>query len=77
MTENEEVKTSEMPRDFHFGRHFQGTETEDACPCVKAACGLVKQTVPECLYHPVIRMKTMRQGHTAENCPEVMTSKQK
>lgn len=58
-----------MMPERHIGRSFSGTHIEDECPCPKAPCGLViagKQD-PSCLQHRV--NKTIRQGHTAEDCP--------
>lgn len=56
---------------YHVGRSWTGHDIEDNCPCPKAACGLVDVTdvVDECAHHPVLRAKSMRQGHPAETCP--------
>ncbi|QWY81345.1 hypothetical protein SEA_RIZWANA_48 [Arthrobacter phage Rizwana] len=56
---------------MHIGRHFKGTLLEDVCPCGKAPCGLVdwNKINPECIQHSFSANKTIRQGHTAENCP--------
>lgn len=53
----------------HIGRSFSGHPIEDECPCEKAACGLVMtdKIDPSCLQHRV--NKTIRQAHTAEECP--------
>lgn len=60
--------------DMHMGRSFSGTRLEDACPCPKAACGLVITTglmTSDCPEHAFAATKTMRQGHRAEQCPGV------
>jgi hypothetical protein len=56
---------------WHVGRSWFGHEIEDACPCPKTSCGLVDlaNTDPECVQHPVERMKTIRQGHREDDCP--------
>lgn len=56
---------------WHAGRSWSGTRLEDACPCPKEPCGLVDiaRTVPECLEHPLNRVKTFRQGHYPQHCP--------
>lgn len=54
----------------HFGRSFGGPQhLEEVCPCKKAACGLVEQWHDDCQEHPPERMKTMRSGHLASDCP--------
>jgi len=55
----------------HVGRAWTGTRIEDECPCPKAPCGLVdtSQTDPACEHHPVVRGKSIRQGHPADECP--------
>jgi hypothetical protein len=57
--------------DMHFGRAWSGTAIEDACPCPKAACGLVTDNAlaSDCPEHSAAACKTMRQGHRAEHCP--------
>lgn len=56
---------------IHSGRSWTSTFLEDACPCPKEPCGLVcpADADPDCLEHPFTRMKSMRQGHSEENCP--------
>lgn len=51
----------------HYGRAWVGHEIEDACPCTKAPCGLVAQSVPECTQHRAD--KSTRQSHPADACP--------
>ncbi len=60
-----------MSPDVHVGRSWTGHPLEDACPCPKALCGLVAQrdVDPACMQHPIVRCKSMRQGHRAERCP--------
>ncbi|GHA28841.1 hypothetical protein GCM10010372_30880 [Streptomyces tauricus] len=53
--------------DHHYGRAWVGHEIEDACPCTKAPCGLVSQSVPECAQHRAD--KSTRQSHPADACP--------
>ncbi|MGW6009677.1 hypothetical protein [Streptomyces sp. NPDC055210] len=53
--------------DHHYGRAWAGHEIEDACPCTKAPCGLVAQSVPECTQH--CGDKSTRQSHPADACP--------
>jgi hypothetical protein len=55
----------------HVGRSWTGTPLEDACPCPKQPCGLVRQgdAHPDCREHPIGRAKSMRQGHPADKCP--------
>lgn len=53
-----------------MGRSWVGHPVEDACPCHKAACGLVDEAAAECDQHwfsPFAR--TMRQIHMSERCP--------
>ena len=54
---------------WHVGRGWSDIRIEDECPCVQEPCGLVSlgNASPECDQHTV--MKTMRQGHSAQNCP--------
>ncbi|MGW0869918.1 3'-5' exonuclease [Streptomyces sp. NPDC002740] len=52
---------------YHYGRAWVGHEIEDACPCIKAPCGLVARSVPECTQHR--GDKSTRQSHRADNCP--------
>lgn len=54
---------------MHFGRSWEGHPLEDECPCPQEPCGLVSEPVEECEQHPMIRSKTMRQGHSADMCP--------
>lgn len=58
---------------LHIGRCWQGTATEDNCPCPKAACGLVdsNNVHPACDQHPFGRAKTLRQIHPADQCPDL------
>jgi hypothetical protein len=68
--ETGEVSTSTpTPLRYHTGRAWVGHEIEDGCPCVKAPCGLVEATVPECPEHAPAAMKTFRQGHPPDECP--------
>ncbi|MCF0086656.1 MULTISPECIES: hypothetical protein [unclassified Streptomyces] len=57
----------------HLGRSFRGMspDIETACPCPKAACGLVirEQVTKKCREHHVSAAKTIRQTHTADQCP--------
>lgn len=55
----------------HISRSFNDTHLEDNCPCKKAPCGLVDNTGvnKDCPEHAVERTKTMRQIHTAADCP--------
>lgn len=55
----------------HVGRAFEGHTIEDACPCPKAACGLVSLDAqdPECPQHAFTAAKTLRQGHAGRDCP--------
>lgn len=57
----------------HVGRAFTGTGIEDTCPCPKAPCGLVidEQAEPACAEHG--GSQTMRQGHSADQCPGART----
>ena len=67
----EAVEQPEPARDsWHSGRAFSGTAIEDACPCLKAPCGLVDGAAPlnqRCPQHAVT--KTIRQSHRASDCP--------
>lgn len=54
---------------YHAGRSWSGTVIEDACPCVKEACGLVGEPDPACEQHGLAHARTMRQGHYADECP--------
>lgn len=54
---------------MHVGRSFTRTHLEERCPCEKAPCGLVERWVDACPEHNPFHAKTMRQGHSAENCP--------
>ena len=56
---------------WHIGRQWHGHDIEDACPCPQQACGLVVigEADPSCEQHPIGRCKTMRQGHSAADCP--------
>jgi ribosomal protein L37E len=58
---------------WHTGRAFTGHTMEDECPCPQEACGLIdlNKADTECSQHGFGKSKTMRQGHTAENCPGV------
>jgi len=55
----------------HYGRSFTDTRLEDVCPCEKAACGLVVVADPTCDQHPIEKMRTIRQMHQSEDCPEL------
>jgi len=57
----------------HIGRSFLGYALEDACPCVKAPCGLVDSIDPTCTEHRPELAKTMRQIHDASACPALST----
>lgn len=56
---------------WHVGRAFDNTLLEDHCPCGKAPCGLVDSELvdPECIQHSWSAGKTIRQGHTPDQCP--------
>ncbi|MFD3835344.1 hypothetical protein ACFWWC_03680 [Streptomyces sp. NPDC058642] len=56
-----------MTGHHHYGRAWTGHEIEDACPCIKAPCGLVAQSVPWCTQHRAD--KSTRQSHPADSCP--------
>ena len=58
--------------DYHMGRSFHDTRLEDECPCPKEACGLVSTPVESCEQHNVLAGKTMRQLHSAGDCPALM-----
>lgn len=58
-----------MPGSWHHGRAWTGHEVEDACPCPQEACGLVSTPDPDCPEHALVAAKSIRQSHTAENCP--------
>ena len=55
----------------HIGRSFQGHILEDACPCIKAPCGLaVRERINlRCDQHAVVAAKTIRQSHQGDQCP--------
>ncbi|MER7195412.1 hypothetical protein [Streptomyces flaveolus] len=56
----------------HIGRTFPGmsTDIEVACPCPKAPCGfVVQEQVSEHAQHHWSAAKTMRQSHSARECP--------
>lgn len=57
----------------HIGRSQTGTMMEDVCPCGQAPCGLVDSALidAECIQHPPIHAKTIRQMHNAKDCPGV------
>jgi len=57
---------------MHIGRSFSGTRLEDACPCEKQLCGLVKisDISKDCTEHNLLAGKTIRQMHSDEECPE-------
>lgn len=61
-----------MAMKYHIGRSFEGTVLEDTCPCPKAPCGLViaAEIVKDCAQHSLAAMKTIRQVHLEDNCPE-------
>lgn len=54
---------------YHVGRSWpkSGTLLEDACPCTKAACGLVAARHPGCDAHH--GRQTIRSSHPANRCP--------
>lgn len=57
---------------MHIGRSWGGPgEIEKNCPCPKIACGLVSagDTSPDCLDHPVERVRSMRSAHPEDACP--------
>jgi hypothetical protein len=59
---------------MHIGRSFNGPgHIEATCPCDLAPCGLVDtdNVSDECDQHPPTACKTMRSGHSAEDCPEI------
>lgn len=53
----------------HMGRAWSGHSIEDACPCPQEECGLVSTPDPSCGQHAYAAGKSMRQIHSAENCP--------
>jgi hypothetical protein len=57
----------------HIGRSFPGmaADIEAACPCPKAPCGLVVQdeVTAACGQHHWSAAKTIRQSHSASECP--------
>jgi hypothetical protein len=63
-----------MADDLHIGRSWpgMGTPMEDQCPCPKAPCGLVSTDgmSPDCDQHPLGAIRTIRQSHRAEDCPD-------
>lgn len=59
---------------MHIGRSFDGPgHIEATCPCDLAPCGLVdtENVNDQCDQHPPSAGKTMRIGHSAEDCPEI------
>lgn len=62
---------NDTPR--HIGRSFPGmaADIEAACPCPKAPCGLVIQdeVTKACGQHHWSAAKTIRQSHSASECP--------
>lgn len=55
---------------LHMGRSWEGNRIEQDCPCALAPCGLaISDTAADCPEHGIAAMKTMRQGHYAEDCP--------
>ncbi|MFI7073468.1 hypothetical protein [Micromonospora sediminicola] len=71
--------TVERQPEYHVGRDWTGHVVEDACPCSKAACGLVIQSAadPTCEHHPTAQCIPMRQIHRADQCcgvPEAVTA---
>lgn len=60
-----------QPAGTHVGRAWAGHSIEDECPCLQQLCGLVDYGLahPDCEHHPASRMKSMRQGHRAKDCP--------
>ncbi|UTQ77843.1 hypothetical protein [Mycolicibacterium phage Kashi_SSH1] len=54
---------------MHIGRSWVNHPVEDACPCPKAPCGLVIANQAVCDEHRLDGGKTMRQGHSADQCP--------
>lgn len=53
----------------HIGRSFTGHPLEDDCPCHKAPCGLVDIEDEDCPQHSWRAYKTIRQTHSADECP--------
>ena len=55
----------------HIGRSFMDTHLEDACPCPKEPCGLVRidKISEKCEQHGFGHAKTIRQSHLEERCP--------
>ncbi|KUN16536.1 hypothetical protein AQJ23_44900 [Streptomyces antibioticus] len=59
---------------MHIGRSFGGGgHIEASCPCELEPCGLVDQDKVDetCNQHPPAACKTMRSGHSAEDCPGI------
>ncbi|MEU1037673.1 hypothetical protein [Streptomyces sp. NPDC005907] len=58
----------------HIGRSWDGGgHLEALCPCPLEPCGLVDRdkVSDECDQHPPSACKTMRSGHSAEDCPGI------
>lgn len=62
-----------MTESMHIGRTFDDTRLEDDCPCPKEPCGLVRadRLNADCMQHPMLRQKTIRQSHPSFRCPAV------
>lgn len=60
--------------EVHFGRSWSEHHLEDACPCEKAPCGLVKGDPlvvrEDCDQHGVQAARTIRQMHYDYECPD-------
>lgn len=67
-------KITITPRLLHMGRAWNGHTLEDNCPCDKAPCGLIigSESTKACPEHSWAAGKTMRQGHYAELCPDLV-----
>ena len=58
--------------EYHVGRSWWPHHSvEDACPCPKAACGLVvlSQAREDCPEHGFHKGKSLREIHPAHLCP--------
>lgn len=62
----------------HIGRSWGDHPLEDGCPCPQAPCGLVStdEVSADCPEHPMQRGKTIRQSHSATECPALKTDEE-
>ncbi len=64
--------SSEDMLHYHVSRHWSGPgPLEEDCPCPKEPCGFVAgdRADWECDQHHWRFAKSMRSGHSPENCP--------